>query len=281
MNPDVAVPAGFEALEAAGGLLIGESCLMPALVKNGLNDPDVWRRLLMVAPSGAGRGSTARLELSDGKRLVLKKLLRGGATGRVRRELFAGTGRLLANIMMPLKAAERAIPTPAPAALLMVPGPPGFYHAWLAMEEIAGARDLSTMLDPGSPLPEPETAAAMRMVRDMHDSGLDHRDLNLGNLMVREAAAGGCEAFIIDLDKARLAAEGLPFRRRLAALLRLERSYIKIMKLSGLGAPKRERESWYRLYAADDRRLEARLARWRRLLAPVLLAHRIGWIFAR
>ncbi len=281
MIADFAVPAGFESREATGTLLIGEGSLMPFLVRRGLDDPSVWRRLLSAAPTGAGRGSTARLELSDGRRLVLKKLLRGGAAGRLRRGLFTGTGRLLANIVTPLKAAERAIPTPAPVAMLIVPGPPGHYQAWLAVEEIAGAKDLSTILHSGAPLPELQTAAVMTMVRDMHDRGLDHRDLNLGNLLVREAAAGGCEAFIIDLDKASLAPEGLPFQRRLAALLRLERSYIKTMKLCGAVAPKRERERWYRLYAADDIELAARLVRWRRFMAPVLLAHRIRWIFAR
>lgn len=281
MNPDVSVPAGYKAREVAGGLLIGESGLMPALLDRGLDDPAVWRRLLSAAPPGAGRGSTARVELLDGRRLVLKKLLRGGAAGRLRRELFTGAGRLLANIVTPLKARGRGVPTPAPAALLIIPGPPGFYHGWLAMEEVAGARDLFSMLVPGMPLPEPESAAVIRMVREMHDRGLDHRDLNLGNLLVRGDAAGGYEAFIIDLDKAVLAAGQLPFRRRLAALLRLERSYVKCNERSGAKAAKGERDRLFELYAAGDRRLAARLARWRWLMAPFLLVHRIGWIIAR
>jgi hypothetical protein len=281
MSPSITVPAGFEAVEAAGGTLIGARGLMSALIERGLDDPAEWRLLLSAAPSGAGRGSTARLLLPDGRRLVLKKLLRGGAAGRLRRELFSGTARLLGNIVTPLMAAERGIATPAPAALLMVPGPPGFYHAWLAMEEIASASDLSTIIDSGSSVSLDQAAAAMRLVRRAHDNGLDHRDLNLGNILVRTTAAGECEAFIIDLDKARLAAGKLPFRRKLAALLRLERSYLKRMALSGVRVVRGERECWYELYAGDDHRLAARLARWRRLMAPVLLAHRIGWILTR
>jgi 3-deoxy-D-manno-octulosonic acid kinase len=281
MSPEVTLPAGFEALEAAGGLLIGESSLMPALVERGLNDPAVWQRLLSAAPSGVGRGTTAGIELPAGRRLVLKKLLRGGIAGRLRRESFTGTGRLLANISTPLEAAERGIPTPAPAALLMVPGPPGCYRAWLAVEEIAGASDLSTILDSSSVLSKGETAAVMRLVRRMHDRGLDHRDLNLGNLLLRPAAAGKCQAFIIDLDKARLIAGELPFRRRLAALFRLERSYVKQIERSGARACRGELDRWYELYAEEDRRLAARLACWRWLIAPVLLVHRMGWIIAR
>jgi hypothetical protein len=149
------------------------------------------------------------------------------------------------------------------------------------MEEITGARDLSTMIERGSPLPEAVIAVVMTMVRGMHDRGLDHGDLNLGNLLVREDGAGGCEAFVIDLDKAALRDEDLPFRRRLAALLRLERSYLKCVKLAGAAPGVGERDRWFALYAANNRRLASRLARWRRLMAPLLLAHRVGWLFAR
>jgi hypothetical protein len=121
----------------------------------------------------------------------------------------------------------------------------------------------------------------MKMVRGMHDRGLDHRDLNLGNLLVRGDGAGGHEPFVVDLDRAVLGSGELPFRRRLAALLRLERSYVKIVTRAGAKAPGRERERWYGLYAAGDDRLAARLALWRRLAAPLLLAHRIGWVLSR
>ena len=71
-------------------------------------------------------------------------------------------------------------------ALLLQAGPPGLYQAWLAVEEVPGAVDLLSRLDPTPPPAPDEIAAAISVVRRMHDAGLEHRDLNLGNLLLGE-----------------------------------------------------------------------------------------------
>jgi hypothetical protein len=107
----------------------------------------------------------------------------------------------------------------------------------------------------------------------MHDAGVDHRDLNLGNLLLR-ASAAGVEAFIVDLDAARLCAGPLPFAARQRALRRLERSLVKI----GDGDPgEQSRARLYEAYAGDDAGLAQRLGRGRRVGRMWIHLHALSW----
>ena len=102
----------------------------------------------------------------------------------------------------------------------------GHYRAWLAVEELAGAVDLATAYASSAEPSRADLAAVMQAVRRMHDLGLEHRDLNLGNLLIR-LGEGGCEVFVIDLDRAKLHPGALSFHLRQRSLRRLERSYVK------------------------------------------------------
>jgi hypothetical protein len=273
-------PEGFDLLEAAGATLLARRELVQPLTDLGLGSPEGWRRLLPASHAAAGRGSTARITLPGDERLLLKKLIRGGLAGRFRRELFSSSGRLLDNIRLPLEALRRGIPTAAPAALLLAHGPGGMHRGWLALEEIAGARDLSELYSLGCSPSEAELGAAMAVVRLMHEAGLVHPDLNLGNLLIRERS-GEYEAYVIDLDKASFSEGPLPFKRRRAALRRLERSYVKGCHFSGRRPERSERDRFYRLYAAGDSGLVARLAQGRASGAFQIYLHRIWWLLSR
>ena len=115
----------------------------------------------------------------------------------------------------------------------------------------------------------------MGVVRSMHDGGLRHPDLNLGNLAVRPEQ-DGWQAFVLDLDRATLYPERLCFALRVSSLRRLERSYVKNFGADGpLGSD--GSGAFYRLYAADDAELTSRLGRARRRGRPGLAWHRMFW----
>jgi 3-deoxy-D-manno-octulosonic acid kinase len=248
-----------------------------AVTASGLDDPQRWADLLAAAEQGApGRGATSRLELTRGRCVVLKQMRRGGLAGPLWRQRFPGTQRLMQNLSVPLEAARRGVATPAAIALLLVPGPPGLYRGWLAVEEIEGAEDLASRVIRGEPPRADEWAATAKLVRSMHDAGLEHRDLNLGNLLVRGGPETGLEVFVVDLDRARLHEGALPFRLRQSALRRLERSYLKLS--GGIAAwDGSKAASWYGLYAAEDRELEDRLRRGRATGRFWVRLHRLGW----
>jgi hypothetical protein len=188
---------------------------------------------------------------------VVKKMRRGGLAARLWRDRFPGTRRLLANLTVAEEAKRRGIATPAPLALCLRTDGPGLHQAWLMTEEIARARDLLSVLREGAP-PHGVLEAAMGLVRRMHDAGLHHRDLNLGNLLIRDEPPAGPEAFVIDLDRAALRPGPLDEGARLRALLRLERSYVKHVGAPGpLGDD--ARRVWLDLYSRGDAGLASRL----------------------
>ena len=270
------VPEGFEALRTDGTTLIVAADRLESIHAAGLASPANWQIQLGRHGSGAGRGGTARLRLADGTTAVLKQMRRGGALAALWRDRYAGTRRLLDNLRIPLEAVRRGVSTARPLAMLLVPGPPGFNRAWAAYEEIAGAPNLIDYLRSAEPPTDQEIDDVAGVIRKMHDEGIEHRDLNLGNLLLRRRDNAEAEAFVVDLDRGRLWDRPVPLRLRIRALCRLERSTVKLFG----ERPIEEfdlRRRWYEAYARDDRALAARLDKARRANHLKLGLHRLGW----
>jgi len=251
---------------------------LAALKEAGLHQPAGWAILPgEQMPTGEGRGTIRRLELSGGDRLVLKKMKRGGLAGKFRQDRFHGLHRLLANLTVPRELAGRGVLTAEPFGLLLQEGPRGMYQAWLATRELPGMVDLATWLAGNRPGSQERLDPVVRFVRSLHDAGLQHKDLNIGNLMVRTGPDGrAAQVAVIDLDGAMIHRSELPFRLRMAALWRLERSFVKRFGSPGvLGAGYRDR--WAQVYAAEDRALTDRMLRWWRAGAALLAIRRAGW----
>jgi len=274
MKPDV--PEGFEARRTDGTTLIVARDRRDSIESAGLESPENWQRHLAQRGSGAGRGGIARLRLADGATAVLKQMRRGGTFAALWRERYLGTGRLLDNLRIPLEALRRGVPTASPLALLLVSGPPGFFRAWAAYEEIANAPDVIEYLRSTDPPTAEEIDLVVGVIRKMHDAGIEHRDLNLGNLLLRRREGAGSEAFVVDLDRARLWDAPVPWSHRIRALRRLERSSVKLFgerPLQGFDLRRR----WYEAYAQGDSDLATRLDRARRANRLRLGLHRFGW----
>lgn len=242
-------PAGFSAVACEGAVLYTAEGWRGALVGAGFGRRSRWIEALASAPPLGGRGPVARAVLADGRRLLLKPMLRGGFAGPVWFGRHLRVSRLRANLATPSEALRRGIPTARALAMLLVEGPPLLYRAWLGTEEIEGAADLRAWLA-GSAAPG-DFAELLRAVRRAHDAGLHHPDLNLGNVLLRRRAAGALEVFFVDLDRARLEPGPLAPRSRRAALRRLARSLVK--QFPGARPPFVPRtEDWEGIYAADS-----------------------------
>ncbi len=152
----------------------------------------------------------------------------------------------------------------------------------LATEEIEGARALVEIL--ASPSTDRDATgnrrralgAAGAAVRRAHDLGLDHADLNVGNILLTDP--GEPVAHLIDLGPGRLG-PALPPARRGANLVRLFRSAEKHLGED----PRRLRDAaaFVRGYlrAAPDpgRRLRGRLLGSVRRRLPAVALHRLRW----
>jgi hypothetical protein len=269
-TPDL--PDGFVAETRGARMLVARADCDDELRRAGLDQPEGWERRL-VAPAGpSGRGPSAIVELPSAGPAHLKRLRRGGLAGPLWGDRFVGTRRVLDNVRVPVELRRREVSTPAPLALLIDGVGSRLVRAWLAVERIE-AEDLRAWLVPGRPGGTEALAKAMALVRRMHERGLEHRDLNLGNLLIRTGRVP--EAFVIDLDGARLHPGPLGFRACQRALRRLERSYVKACHPGP--APADVREAFYREYTAGDTRLASRLGRGRSLGRVWIGLHRLGW----
>ena len=98
------------------------------------------------------------------------------------------------------------VPTPRVLAAVVAPAAIG-YRAEIAVEWLGPGHDLEPLLRPAA-YPVAARASALRAagrgVGLAHRAGLDHPDLQHRNLFVRPLADGGWEAFLLDLDRARI-----------------------------------------------------------------------------
>jgi 3-deoxy-D-manno-octulosonic acid kinase len=196
-------------------------------------------------PAGAetiasGRGGAFRARCAGDLRVVVRPCRRGGWIGRVIAGTYVGwRPRPWRELAVSLEARARAVPTPAILAVRAVGR--GIYRGAVVTEE---APDTLTLAEALTQV----TAAAARIrlaraageaVGRLHEAGVEHADLNLGNILVSRPPLDG-PALIIDLDGARLHRIPLAARARRRNLRRLERSWRRLSGESAVAADMRD-----------------------------------------
>ena len=241
----------------------------------GLDGWDAWDRALAGGAGRSGRGVTAVVEGAAGVRWRLKRMRRGGRAARVWSDRYPSAERLVATLAASIEARSRGVPTARPIVLIVETGRVGMARGAIAFEELEGTQDLATRMVSGSATKE-DLAAAIGVVRAMHDRGVVHPDLNLGNLLLRDRAGAPPEVFVIDFDRAAFTHGPLDFAARQAAVRRLERSCAKLTGAPGPLGPGSE-DLWYTVYAGEDAELARRFSRGRAVGRLALAIHRLGW----
>lgn len=270
-----APPTGFVLRPEGDAALYVAAPLESDVVALGLTGWDAWERALASGAVRSGRGATAIVDRPPGERWRLKRMRRGGRLAALWRDRYPSPRRLVATLAASAEAKSRGVPTARPVALIVERVPGGWSRGAMAFEELDGAEDLARRVVRGSTT-RAEIEAAILAVRAMHDRGVSHPDLNLGNVLVRPHPGAPPEAFVVDFDRATLAPGPLPFAARQAAMRRLERSCAKLTGVPGpLGAG--SEDLWYTIYAGDDAILARRLARGRPMGRLALAVHRLGW----
>ena len=221
-----AAPVGFHRRSTGRGVLYAAADLEDAIVLGGLDRGDVWERLLASGDARSGRGASA---VVSGWRL--KRFRRGGLTAPLWGDRYLGAARLVAALAASAEASRRGVPTPAAVALLVERAGGPLVRGFLATEEIEGAEDLARRAVRGAATVH-DVEEAMRAVRRMHDRGVVHPDLNLGNLLLT-----GGPVHVIDLDRVTFTEGPVPERLRRRALRRILRSCAKLTGSPGLFGP--------------------------------------------
>ena len=216
------VPEGFDKIRSGGRMALVRGDMATHLDLQRLRDTEVEDNGVF------GRGALAVLRLDGGDALV-RPYRHGGALRAFTGDYFlTWPPRPFRELALTEAARRRGVPTVEVLAAIVEPVGGPVYRGWLVTRRLQGARDLWAAAQADAPdAKRADWQAAARAVRAMHRFGIDHRDLNLKNILVRsenESARG----YIIDFDKSRLCAGEVSPPRAKNNLDRLERSINKL-----------------------------------------------------
>ncbi len=273
------VPDGYVVHRVADAWLVLERKRVDALVPLRLGDARERETLFARAPR-RGRGAAPSVPLAGGGAVVLRRYRHGGLTGTLAGTLFLGPRRALAELRVNARAEQAGAPVPHVLCLAAWPVLGPLWSALIGTREEPGALSLLGLLAAAPRAHQRgrvarETGAALRR---LHDAGIEHRDLQLGNVLWTESG-GAARVVVIDLDRARFRGAGrLGPAARARGLARLARSGVKARYF---GAPlgRRELAALIAGYCGRDRQLRGRLRRHAPRLARWLWLHRVSYGF--
>jgi len=154
----------------------------------------------------SGRGGARRLTLPGGKVVYVRQYLRGGLVRFFVREFFLlRPPRPVRELEATETARAGGCHVPIVHAVAVEESGP-FYRGWIVTSAIEGARAFIDVLAAGDEATRAALlAAAGSAIRDLHDAGVYHPDLNGHNLLLDS----GGKVAVIDFDRAVVAAPGL------------------------------------------------------------------------
>ncbi|ABM17875.1 Mn2+-dependent serine/threonine protein kinase [Marinobacter nauticus VT8] len=168
-------------------------------------DPGYWGERAVPVSSG-GRGSAWFVERSP-EHWVLRHYRRGGLAGKLihDRYLYAGEAhvRSFAEFRLLIQLRVLGLPVPEPVAV-MYQRRRLFYSSAIIIERLHGVRPLG---DVALALDKHRWREIGQVIRQFHDAGVYHADLNCFNILVGETSI-----HLIDFDKGELRAPLSPYR---------------------------------------------------------------------
>jgi 3-deoxy-D-manno-octulosonic acid kinase len=222
------VPPGFHIWRTPmGSLTLRDGT--PPLLRKALLDatPDAVAGM----PLAGGRGAVWAVSFGDHERGVLRWYRRGGIVRHLIHDRYFGwSPRPIRELALTEEAIRRGIPAPEVLAARVDRLPWGWYRGAIVTREVTGAATFAEELHRH---PDGDTRTRLlvmvgRAIRDLHDCGIHHRDLNATNILVSRRGEAW-QVHFIDFDRAEVhhrVASGT--RRR--ELQRLERSLLKLAR---------------------------------------------------
>jgi 3-deoxy-D-manno-octulosonic acid kinase len=191
--------------------------------------PDYWGdRAKPVASGGRGGAWFIDAEPDD---LVLRHYRRGGMMARLAEKTYLFTGfdqtRSIAEFKLLQKLRELGLPVPEPVAAIAWRYRLCWCRAAILVKRIPGAVTFSDE----AAYSDPENWKALgTLVRQFHDAGLNHVDLNCDNILLSQG-----QLYLIDFDRCRLETgtetqSGASWKE--SNLKRLKKSMVKRLSLS-------------------------------------------------
>ncbi len=193
-----------------------------------------------------GRAAAWAVTLPGGAEAVVRHSWHGGMLAPLTRDLFVPPTRAPRELALSSRLRALGVPTPEVLAYALYPAPLGLVRADVVTRLVPDAQDLAAYVrtlpisrDPRGPW----VRATAALLHALAHAGVRHPDLNLKNVLVTPAADDALEAWVLDLDVARMTESPSPARVHAAGeanLQRLERSIQKWRRQRGLAVSELE-----------------------------------------
>lgn len=165
-----------------------------------------WQQQKAIAGNSTGRATVWFIQQGD-LGLLLRHYYRGGLVGKINKDRFlrepAEKSRAIYEFDLLLKLREKGLSVPKPVAARMEKTGVFSYKADILVEVIPGAVDVYRLLRE-KPLSAELWQKIGAAIKELHDAGVYHSDLNCHNLMLDD----NDKAWIVDFDKCGFRDEG-------------------------------------------------------------------------
>jgi hypothetical protein len=196
----------------------------------------------------AGRGVAWAATLpGDVERVVVRHNRHGGLLASLTRDLFLAPTRAPYELATSERLRRAGVATPAILGYVTYPALGGFCRVDVMSREITDSFDLSAvLLDDDRARRADAWDATRRLVASLNEIGARHHDLNVKNVLLRdasrEASRAGFEAMVLDVDRV----EFVPVDDRVATAnaARLMRSVRKWKVVRGAPISDAELAEW-------------------------------------
>ncbi|MFW2374134.1 MAG: 3-deoxy-D-manno-octulosonic acid kinase [Gammaproteobacteria bacterium] len=196
-----------------------------------LFDPQWLQQHAQLKHIAHGRGEAWFVDYEQ-QHWVLRRYMRGGLVAKFNKSHYfaASMNQTRAwkewQLLAELYAAGLPVPRPVAAQVCWRVINTGFYQAYLLLEKIPGAKTLSERLQLEA-LDEVVWNDIGRVVRQFHDQGVYHADLNANNILFSDAG----KIYLIDFDRGDMREPGTWKQENIS---RLHRSLTKLKGIHGV-----------------------------------------------
>lgn len=279
MFKKISIPVSYSLIQRGKTYLLLHNDYKESLLQRGIDEVRTFlRSSLSDTQYYEGRTLHPSIPLGDGNRMVLRQYSHGGLLRAITGSLFFSGARSFRELALTEEIRSSGILTIQPiGAIHQIIFRP-FYRAYLLTLEIQHAKNLiqyfqekCSHLSYENLLHKRNTIrTAGALLRQFHQKGFYHRDLQLKNLLVV-----GDQVLIIDFDRS-CRKKALSVRDRVKNLVRLNRSVEK-WKRFGLPVTRTDRWRFLMAYAGGDREIIRAVRKALQTYSLHLFFHRIGW----
>ena len=279
MFKNVQTPTSFSFVEKGKTSFLLKEEYINLLLKQGIDDLKTFlKKSYQASHYVKGRTLHPSLPLEGGKRMVFRQYSHGGVLRALTGNLYLFGARSFQELALTEEIRSSGIPTVFSLGAIHHRIFFPFYQAYFLSIEVPRAIDLIQFFQETVAMPSSEALSLKRktirsaglLIRQFHQAGFFHGDLQLKNILV-----AGDQLLLIDFDRS-YRKPALSVQERIKNLLRLNRS---VEKWKRLGVPITRTDRWrfFTAYTEGDKKIQEVMERLLRTYSLRFLFQRLGW----